>query len=412
MISSQIPMRRYENQIHDPEMIGAMLDMFDTVYVGSIDEIYPYVVPLSFGYEMKEGKLYIYVHTAREGHKVDLWSQNPYVSVTFSKMYNHPDVKYKGGMHDFRSVMALGTITRIDRKESVKHGTAVQALLRHNKRGRNQFSVPHYMFMDMYMIVCEWKDVSGKSEEPLSGVAEIPFPDVYKIEPDNIPYDYNYFFSKKYYSYAPVETSECKLDMAIEKTDEALTGEDILLGTVEDLEKEDISVTVKWSGPCPDDEKEPFDCDLMAFLTDMDGKIPRRYDLVFYNQKEDRSRQVIHLGDDALGRQNEESIMIKAGQFPGYLAGAELLVSIYEAGSRKQNLGMIRGLQVIFTCGPEQRILYHWKPGKENEKNLSLLIGRICIKDRKWFFCPKNETYEEWRIPYLTPLFGLTKWKE
>lgn len=32
--------------------------MFDTVYVGSIDEIYPYVVPLSFGYEMKEGRLY------------------------------------------------------------------------------------------------------------------------------------------------------------------------------------------------------------------------------------------------------------------------------------------------------------------------------------------------------------------
>ena len=121
---------------------------------------------------------------------------------------------------------------------------------------------------------------------------------------------------------------------------------------------------------------------------------------------------MVHLGDDALGNQNEEAIMIKAGRFPGYLAGAELLVSIYEADSRKQNLGMIQGLQVIFTCGPEQRILYHWKPDKENKKNLSLLIGRICIKDGKWFFCPKNVTYEEWRIPYLTPLFGLTKWKE
>ena len=64
-----IPMRRFESQIHDRKIITAILDQIQIVTVGINDGDYPYVVPLSFGYEATEEKLLVYVHCAREGHK-------------------------------------------------------------------------------------------------------------------------------------------------------------------------------------------------------------------------------------------------------------------------------------------------------------------------------------------------------
>lgn len=59
-----IPMRRFENQIHDRDMMKAILDNTLVVHVGLNDGDYPYVVPLSYGYEMTEEKLLIYLHSA------------------------------------------------------------------------------------------------------------------------------------------------------------------------------------------------------------------------------------------------------------------------------------------------------------------------------------------------------------
>lgn len=113
-----IPMRRFENQVHDREMIKAILDNILIVNLGINDGDYPYVVPLTFGYEITEEQLLIYLHCAREGHKVDLWRKNPKVSLTFSTHTNHPNNLYKGAMHDFRSIMANGRIRQVSRQKS------------------------------------------------------------------------------------------------------------------------------------------------------------------------------------------------------------------------------------------------------------------------------------------------------
>lgn len=46
-------MRRFENKVHGPEMIAAILDMIDTVHIGIFDGEYPYawvsVVPVIEG---------------------------------------------------------------------------------------------------------------------------------------------------------------------------------------------------------------------------------------------------------------------------------------------------------------------------------------------------------------------------
>ena len=61
-------MRRFEREVTDPVLIHEMLKLMDTAYIGINDEDgFPYVVPLSFGYEMTETELKIYIHTTKAG---------------------------------------------------------------------------------------------------------------------------------------------------------------------------------------------------------------------------------------------------------------------------------------------------------------------------------------------------------
>ena len=73
-------MIRYDREVKELELICAMLDLMNTVHLGMIDEDgYPYVVPLNFGYEIKDNKLCIYTHFSKRGHKLELLRKNPKV---------------------------------------------------------------------------------------------------------------------------------------------------------------------------------------------------------------------------------------------------------------------------------------------------------------------------------------------
>ncbi len=67
-------MRRSDRKITDFDEIVSVLRRCDTVRLGINGGDYPYVVPLSFGMEVLGGKVHIYVHGAKEGHKHDLIS--------------------------------------------------------------------------------------------------------------------------------------------------------------------------------------------------------------------------------------------------------------------------------------------------------------------------------------------------
>ena len=57
-------MRQSKRQVTDKATICAMLDAIDTIHVAMHDELFPYVVPLNFGYDW-EDKLVFYFHCAK-----------------------------------------------------------------------------------------------------------------------------------------------------------------------------------------------------------------------------------------------------------------------------------------------------------------------------------------------------------
>lgn len=72
-------MRRKNREVMDMEAIGNIVSRCKTCHLAMVDEGTPYVVPLSFGYDMENGALTLYFHSAKAGRKLDVLRRNPLV---------------------------------------------------------------------------------------------------------------------------------------------------------------------------------------------------------------------------------------------------------------------------------------------------------------------------------------------
>ena len=64
-------MRRQDRAVDDPTIIKAFLHRCKMVTLAIHDEPFPYIVPLSYGYEVNNDGLIFYFHGAAEGHKIE-----------------------------------------------------------------------------------------------------------------------------------------------------------------------------------------------------------------------------------------------------------------------------------------------------------------------------------------------------
>ncbi|NLT13939.1 MAG: pyridoxamine 5'-phosphate oxidase family protein [Clostridiales bacterium] len=113
-------MRRKDREITDPEEIKAIIRKASVCRVAFYDDIYPYIVPLNFGYEEGAGKVTLYFHCANEGKKLDLLRRNPHVAFEM----DCPDKFYDGdkacySTMDFESVCGNGTLEIVGDDEKI-----------------------------------------------------------------------------------------------------------------------------------------------------------------------------------------------------------------------------------------------------------------------------------------------------
>lgn len=74
-------MRKSNREITDFGQIIDLIKNINTIRIGINDSTYPYVVPVSFGFDIVENKINFYFHGATVGKKVELIAQNPNVCV-------------------------------------------------------------------------------------------------------------------------------------------------------------------------------------------------------------------------------------------------------------------------------------------------------------------------------------------
>ena len=122
-------MRKSAREIKDEVEIKQLFEDCQTIRMALYDEPYPYVVPLSYGWEERDGRFYVYFHCAKEGKKLDLIARDGRVCVEADTLHGYTDTGHSVTA-DYESAIAFGRAERVFGSE-LEHG--LELLLKHCK---------------------------------------------------------------------------------------------------------------------------------------------------------------------------------------------------------------------------------------------------------------------------------------
>ena len=116
-------MRRKDREVTDIQPILHIIEKAKILRLELFDGEYPYVVSLHYGFEYAENRLVFYMHSAKEGHKLELIADNPRVCVELdgeAELISGGEVPCMYGS-SFASVMGRGTAEIVsDENEKIK----------------------------------------------------------------------------------------------------------------------------------------------------------------------------------------------------------------------------------------------------------------------------------------------------
>jgi len=115
-------MRRQDKQISDPGLIEKVMQKGTIVHIAMMDGNKPYQIPLNYGY--KDNTLYI--HSARDGKKIDLLRANSLVhfQIETGVEVKNTDQAYRCGTN-YECVMGYGQATIVDNPREKKIGADI-----------------------------------------------------------------------------------------------------------------------------------------------------------------------------------------------------------------------------------------------------------------------------------------------
>lgn len=154
-------MRRKDREVTELQEILSIIEEAGYLHLSLFDGAYPYIVPLHYGWEYKEERLFFYMHAAREGHKLDLIRQNPCACIQLDcrvSLVSGGEVPCHYGAY-YASVIATGRAQLVENPAEKIH--ALQ-LLMSQQTGRD-FSITPDMADSVAVICFEALDVSAKA---------------------------------------------------------------------------------------------------------------------------------------------------------------------------------------------------------------------------------------------------------
>jgi nitroimidazol reductase NimA-like FMN-containing flavoprotein (pyridoxamine 5'-phosphate oxidase superfamily) len=148
-------MRRQEKAVLERSEIDAILRRATVVFISMCDHDRPYVVPMDFGYD----GVCLYLHSAREGRKVEILRKNP--RVCFAAAPDHEIVPGKTACAwtaRYRSVVGEGVARFCESAEEKRRG--LDALM--SRYAKGPFDYPDAALARTAVIKVEIMELSGK----------------------------------------------------------------------------------------------------------------------------------------------------------------------------------------------------------------------------------------------------------
>ena len=152
-------MRRQDREITDSQTLTEILNLCKTASVAMVDEGIPYVVPLSYGYDLKDSILTLYFHCAQKGRKLDVLKRNNKVCfMIFDEGELLSDENPCNSGYYYSSIIGNGTAELIEDFEGKKY--ALKKMFAHQSGESVDFTEKQTDTVCVFKIIS--KDFTGK----------------------------------------------------------------------------------------------------------------------------------------------------------------------------------------------------------------------------------------------------------
>jgi nitroimidazol reductase NimA-like FMN-containing flavoprotein (pyridoxamine 5'-phosphate oxidase superfamily) len=153
-------MRRKDREVTDIEEILRIVSQCKVCRLALAEDNQPYVVPLNFGYEYKNGELSLYFHGAREGKKIDILKKNP--EACFEMDGAHQLIEGREAAQysfAYESVIGFGAVEFVEGDEEKSHGLN---LLMAHQTGKGDFTFPAGQLQTVEVYKIKARSFTGK----------------------------------------------------------------------------------------------------------------------------------------------------------------------------------------------------------------------------------------------------------
>ncbi len=124
-------MRRKDREVTDSVRIADIISRCTCCRIGFYDDGEVYIIPLNFGYEIKDDTYVFYFHGAKEGRKIELIQMSPAVGFEMDTGYalNAADLACNYSTY-YQSIVGNGVLSIVSEPEEKKLGLSL--LMEHN----------------------------------------------------------------------------------------------------------------------------------------------------------------------------------------------------------------------------------------------------------------------------------------
>ena len=133
-------MRKSDREIKSKEEIIDIIKRCDVIRLAFNNGDYPYILPLNFGFEIKNDKVIFYLHSALEGTKVDIMKKDNRASFEMDTKHELQYYEEKGYCTmSYESIIGRGRIRILPEDEKMN---ALKKLMGHYHKSEDTYFNP------------------------------------------------------------------------------------------------------------------------------------------------------------------------------------------------------------------------------------------------------------------------------
>ena len=132
---------------------------------------------------------------------------------------------------------------------------------------------------------------------------------------------------------------------------------------------------------------QAVDCDASAIVLSA-GKFADKTDIVYFNNKQNRTQTIKHMGDNltGVGAGDDEQIMVDLATLPQVNDRIVFVVNIYQALQRKQHFGLIRNAYIRIVDTKTNTELCRYNLSDDYSNMTAMIFGEIYRHGNEWKF--------------------------